>query len=235
MSRPRVAVLGAGCVGAWMGGMLARAGWAVTLIGRSGLCDSVRAGGLEVAALGERPVAAPVIVTTRPEGAAGADVLIVSVKGRDTRRAAEGVRRRLRADTVVMSFQNGLRNPARLRAVLPAHRVVPGMVSFNVAWETVPTGGARFRQLTSGPVALEDGAASPIVGALRSVGVAVSTVTDMQPVQWTKLVLNLNNAVNALSGLPLAEQLSHRGYRRILADAMDEAWTVMDAAGIRSL
>lgn len=232
VSRPRVTVLGAGCIGAWVGGMLARAGCVVTLIGRPRLRDAVGSGGLHVAALGRRAASVSLSVVVGAEGAEDVDVLIVAVKGRDTRTAAESVRPYLRPDTVVVSLQNGLRNPERLRAALPGHRVVPGMISFNVVWDEAPGGGARFRQLTSGPVALEAGGAPGVVAALRAVGVDVATVTDMQAVQWSKLVLNLNNAINALSDLPLAEQLSRRGYRRILAAAMDEAWSVMDAAGV---
>ena len=232
-ARPRVAVLGAGCIGAWVGGVLARAGCPVVLIGRPRLAAAVAAGGLHVASLGARARPVPVTVETAPEAASGADVVVVAVKGGDTVAAAESVRPYLEPDAVVVSFQNGLRNPDRLRQALPAHRVVPGMVSFNVVWDDAPGGGARFRQLTSGPVALEAGGAPGLVSALRSAGVDVVEAPDMQAVQWAKLVLNLNNAVNALSGLPLAEQLSQRHHRKVLAAAMDEAWACLDAAGIR--
>jgi 2-dehydropantoate 2-reductase len=233
VNRPRVAVLGAGCIGAWVGGMLARAGCAVTLIGRARLKDAVDAHGLHVAGLGEAAAPVPLTVALGPEGAAEADVLVVAVKGRDSASAAASVRPHLRPDAVVVSFQNGLRNPDRLRGALPEHRVVPGMVSFNVVWDDAPGGGARFRQLTSGPVAMEGGGAPGLATALRAVGVDLVEVPDMQAVQWAKLVLNLNNAVNALSGVPLAEELAQRGYRRVLAAAMNEAWAAMDAGGIR--
>lgn len=226
-------VLGAGCIGAWVGGMLARAGCAVTLVGRPRLADAVERGGLHVSRLGEDPAPAPLRVVLGPEGVEQADILVVAVKGRDTAGAAASVRAHLRPETVVVSFQNGLRNPDRLRAALPEHRVVPGMVSFNVVWDDAPGGGARFRQLTSGPIALEAGGAPGLAAALRTVGVDVAAVPDMQAVQWAKLVLNLNNAVNALSGLPLAEELARRGYRRVLAAAMREAWAAIDAAGIQ--
>lgn len=233
MSAPRVAVLGAGCVGGWVGGMLARAGLPVTLIGRPRLAGAVARGGLWVAGLAQEALPAPVRVAVGPEGVADADVVVVAVKGRDSAAAAAQVRPHLRDDAVVVSFQNGLRNPGRLRMALPAHRVVPGMVSFNVVWDDAPGGGARFRQLTSGPVALEAGGAPGLVAALRAAGVAVAAAPDMQAVQWAKLVLNLNNAVNALSGMPLADELARRGYRRVLAAAMREAWAGLDAAGIR--
>jgi 2-dehydropantoate 2-reductase len=56
---------------------------------------------------------------------------------------------------------------------------------------------------------------------------------DLQPLQWGKLLLNLNNPVNALSGLPLRAQLLDAGYRRVLAALQAEALTALRAAGIR--
>jgi len=51
-------------------------------------------------------------------------------------------------------------------------------------------------------------------------------------VQWGKLLLNLNNPVNALSGLPLRTQLMDRGYRRCLAALQTEALDLLKQAGI---
>jgi 2-dehydropantoate 2-reductase len=71
-----------------------------------------------------------------------------------------------------------------------------------------------------------------LVTALRAAGLAVEPRTDMAAVQHAKLLMNLNNAVNALSGLPLREQLGRRAYRRCLALCQGEALAVFRAAGI---
>lgn len=63
-------------------------------------------------------------------------------------------------------------------------------------------------------------------------GLRLKLHADLKPVLWGKLLLNLNNPVNALSGLPLRAQLLDAGYRRCLAALQDEALTVLDAAGI---
>jgi 2-dehydropantoate 2-reductase len=55
---------------------------------------------------------------------------------------------------------------------------------------------------------------------------------DMLAVQWGKLLLNLNNPVNALSDLPLRDELMDRDYRRVLAALQTEALRALDAAGI---
>jgi 2-dehydropantoate 2-reductase len=68
---------------------------------------------------------------------------------------------------------------------------------------------------------------------LQSAGLATRSNAQLANVLWGKLLLNLNNPINALSGLPLRQQLAERGYRLILAALMREALALMAAAGIR--
>ena len=68
--------------------------------------------------------------------------------------------------------------------------------------------------------------------ALARVGMRLNLHADLAPIQWGKLLLNLNNPVNALSGLPLRDELLQRGYRRILAALQQEALDLLDAAGL---
>ena len=100
------------------------------------------------------------------------------------------------------------------------------MVPFNVLWSD----GPRFHQGTSGPIVVEAHAAG-LVDALQSAGVEARTHDDLDGVLWGKLLINLNNAVNALAGIPLKTQLSQRAYRRIMADLIDEAVAVLEQAG----
>jgi 2-dehydropantoate 2-reductase len=67
--------------------------------------------------------------------------------------------------------------------------------------------------------------------ALGRVGMGLSLHDDLAPVQWAKLLLNLNNPVNALSGRPLRDELLQRGYRRVLAALQQEALALLAAAG----
>ncbi len=232
---PTVAVVGAGCIGAWVGARLAATGTRVRLVTRPG----PRAAALAAAPLrattlaGHRAETTAATVHDSPAACAGADAVLLAVKGAATTAAAAGLAPHLAPGTPVLSLQNGLRNPARIAAALPAADVVPGMVSFNVVWTTGADGGADLRQTTSGPVVLGDRAPAAVVQAFVRAGIPTLCHPDMPRVQWAKLLLNLNNAVNALSGRPLRDQLSDRGYRRVLAAAMGEAWSALDAAGIR--
>jgi 2-dehydropantoate 2-reductase len=152
--------------------------------------------------------------------------VIVTTKSRDTAAAALSIPAGV---PVVASLQNGVRNGAAIRAALPGRTVWPGMVPFNVVW----TDDGRLHQGTSGPVVLPP-EAEAVVAALRAGGCDARTHVDVAAVQWGKLLLNLNNAVNALAGVPLREQLSDRGWRLLLADVIDEGRRVLRAAGVRA-
>jgi 2-dehydropantoate 2-reductase len=104
------------------------------------------------------------------------------------------------------------------------------MVPFNL----VRLGGGRFTKTVTGELYAED---APMTRAVqerlgRRPG-AMKLVADMAPVAWSKLLINLNNAVNALSGKPLLDQLKDRDHRRVVAAAMDEALLAMKLAGIK--
>lgn len=161
-----------------------------------------------------------------PEGA----VILVCVKSMDTETAGRQLAQRMPQTATVLSFQNGLDNTARLKAALPHHPVLSGMVAFNVI---NPKQGS-YKATTEGGLYVESGAnADRIRQALEQAGLEAWVRNDMPCVQWSKLILNLNNGLNALSGQPLAVQLRNRDWRRLLAACMSEALMVMKARGIR--
>ena len=229
----RYGVLGAGSIGCYAGGVLAAAGFPVTLVGRRSLVDSVSRGGLTVVPQEKAPIHVPpeaVHVSTRVADLLPCDVIFIAVKSAGTAAAGRELSEGGRSGRTIVSLQNGIRNPGILREELPAANVLGGMVSFNVIWGN----GTCFSQATSGPIVLEAGSdATSIATDLRRAGLLVLVRHDMESVQWSKLLLNLNNAVNALCGIPIRSQLADRLYRRVLAAAMQEGLTVFARAGIR--
>jgi 2-dehydropantoate 2-reductase len=233
----RIAVGGAGSIGCYAGGCLALAGRAVTLLARPRIAAAVGGNGIAIAGLdgGERKVGIPVLqaVADPAEAFAGAGLVLVTVKSGDTAEMGALIARHAPPDATVVSLQNGTGNAALLRQSLPAtQRVVAGMVPFNVVQDETPDGRIVFRRTTSGDIHVEAGVPG-LVDLLDVEGLQVAAAADMTAVLWGKLVLNLGNAINALCGLPLAEQLADRRWRMILAAQMDEALAVMRAAGIR--
>ncbi|MCX5214912.1 2-dehydropantoate 2-reductase [Kitasatospora sp. NBC_00240] len=235
--RLRIAVLGAGSIGCHLGGMLAAVA-DVTLIGRPAAMDEIGRLGLTLTGPGEaRREIDDLTLATDAAAAAAADWVLVAVKSNDTAAAARDLAGHLAPGTVVASFQNGLHNPRVLRAGLPGRRVLAGMVPYNV----VRTGPAAFHQGSGGQVMLDAGGPAAgggsdgdgLAAAAAAAGLRLELRRDMAAVQAAKLLMNLNNAVNALSGLPLREQLGGRHYRACLARCQREALAAFRAAGVR--
>ncbi len=218
----KIAVLGAGAIGCWVGGRLAADGHDVTLIGRPRVLDELK-DGLELSELGGRSWHVTPTLATDTGPARDADYVLVTTKSAATAEAAT----QLDTRAVVISFQNGVRNPATLRAVLPNNRVLAGMVAYNIA----RTGPGHYHRGTTGELMVEaSDAGTAFAAACTHAELACEARADIVAVQWGKLVMNLNNAINALSGVPLAEQLGVRAFRRCLAAAQREALDVLDAA-----
>jgi 2-dehydropantoate 2-reductase len=237
---PRVAVLGAGLVGVYVGGRLASAGAPVTLVGRARVLEELRAHGLHLTDWAGADVRLPpealaprgLTLTEEPGAVAGADLVLLCVKSPATEEAADLLARHARPGTPVLALQNGVSHLERLRKRLPALRVVAGMVPFNVARR----GPGHYHQGTEGSLlAADDAALGPAVRTVfAAAGLPLALRADMPAVLWGKLVINLNNAINALSGLPLVEQLAQRDFRRCLALCQAEALGVLARAGVRT-
>lgn len=154
---------------------------------------------------------------------------VLAVKSGATAQAAAELAAALPPGTPVLSLQNGVSNAEVAQRAAPALRLLPGMVPYNVA-ELSP---GHFYRGTGGRIAAQDDAALRAwQPAFAQAGVPLKLNADLRPIQWGKLLINLNNPVNALSGLPLRAQLLERGFRRCFAALIDEALGVLAAAGI---
>lgn len=234
-------VIGAGAIGCHVGGLLAAAGADVVFVARAARRQALAGKGLVVSDIdGCETVLSPDrfrVAATLWEAVtlAGPDpFLILCTKGGATAEAAGEAGRAFASGTPILSLQNGIDNVARIRAAAPGLVAQAGMVPFNVTLDTSRDGRPVARRTTSGRLHVEDHAATRTAAPLfASAGLPLTLVSDMVPIQWGKLLLNLNNPVNALSGLPLREELMDRDYRRVLARLQDEALAAMKAAGIR--
>lgn len=225
--------MGAGAVGCWVGGQLQAAGVPVDFVGRPSVLEELRLAGLTLTDLdGRRTHLAPSSLRLHaevPEAGMPALVLLC-VKSGATAEAAALLGLRLPAGTPVLSLQNGIGNPAIAAAAAPTLAVIPGMVGFNV----VRASPGHWHRGTWGELAA---ARHPSLAgwqpAFAAAGLPLALHDDLRPVQWGKLLLNLNNPVNALSGLPLKRQLLDRDLRVVMAALIEEALAVLAAHGIR--
>lgn len=229
----RICVYGAGSIGVYLGGRLLAGGSEVTFVGRERMGGLLREHGVVLSHYsGHRWLAAPhrIDYATEAAAAASAALVLVTVKSAATAEAAAELAAVLRPGVPVISFQNGVGNADVLRAALPNNPVLAGMVPFNV----VERGPGAFHQGTAGELEVQRAPAlQPFLADFSQAGLPLVQHDDMLPVQWAKLLLNLNNAINALANRPLKEELEQRAYRQCLAMAQREALSLLSAAGIR--
>jgi len=226
-----VAVMGAGSVGCFIGGRLQAAGARVHYVGRPRVLGALKAAGLHLSDCDGGPVAIPANrLHLHEQPPADAALVLLCVKSGATAEAAAQLAARLPSGTPVLSLQNGVANTETAAQAAPGLAWIPAMVPFNIA----EIGPGRFHRGTVGRLAaLDHPALRPWLPLFEAADLPLQLHRDMAPVQWGKLLLNLNNPVNALSGLPLRAQLLDRDYRYVLAALQSEALGVMRDAGIR--
>lgn len=230
LERP-IGIAGAGSIGCFVGGMLAASGRKVALLTRPRLVDEIRRNGLRLTAFDgseQRVDASRLLLSDDPAILGDVGVVLVAVKSADTGGMVDIILAHAPADAAVVSLQNGVGNVALLRRRLPGRKVLGGMVSFNV----VSLGDGRFHRSTSGAIVVAQDADNT-ARRLSAPGLAMRATDDIDGVQWGKLVVNLNNALNALSDVPLRQQLAERNWRRLFADQMAEGLAVIKAEGIK--
>jgi 2-dehydropantoate 2-reductase len=226
-----IGVAGAGSIGCFVGGMLAAGGRRVSLLARPRVIAEIEAKGLRATSFegfDQTTDAKQITLSADPSIFGDAGVVLVTVKSADTADMADIIARHAPSDVIVVSLQNGVGNVTVLRNRLPGRRVLGGMVPFNV----ITAGEGRFHRATSGDIVIERDDADT-AGKLSVPGLNMRPTGNIDGVQWGKLLLNLNNALNALADLPLRRQLAQRLWRRLFADQMAEGLAAMRAEGIK--
>jgi 2-dehydropantoate 2-reductase len=230
---PKIAIHGAGSIGCFVGGSWAAAGLPVTFVGRESIRDAIAENGMTLTdSSGWRTRLAPdqVAFSTKPAALARADIVALCVKSTATAEAAKEIARHGRKGALVVSFQNGVSNQEVLQGLLGnKFEVVGGMVPYNVAY----LGHGRWHKGTAGDLVAGDTPRTHDLSELIGDGPGRLRIeADMTAIAWGKLLINLNNAVNALSGRTLLEELKERDYRRVLAASIVEALDMLSLAKI---
>jgi 2-dehydropantoate 2-reductase len=230
---PNISVLGAGSIGCFIGGAWQSAGLPVTFIGRPRLSQDIDRHGLTISDYSGWEVRLPagsVDYRCGPEALDCADVIVVAVKSGDTAEAAAEIDRNGRDGATVISLQNGISNVEVLEQRLKGRfEVARGMVGYNVVY----LGDGRFHKAVAGDLWTESRNATRELSERVGGGPAALKLSrDMLNLAWGKLLINMNNAVNALSGRTLLGELQKRDYRRVFAAAIREGLRLLSRAEI---
>lgn len=226
----KVTVMGAGAVGCYFGGLLARAGHAVTLIGRPQHVQVFQAQGLRLQTQTFDETVA-VQASTDAAAVAGADLVLFAVKSTDTESAGEQMRPHLAPGALVLCLQNGVDNAERLRAVLPGARVAAAVVY--VATEMAGPGHLLHHgrgELVIEPTPQDPSLSETVAQALVAAGVPTEISDNVRGALWAKLIINCAyNALSAVGRLPYGELVQRPGVLDVMRDVVAECRAVAEA------
>jgi 2-dehydropantoate 2-reductase len=234
-----IAVVGAGALGSYFGGVLARAGHQVTLIGRASHVEAIKRDGLRL--LGsDREARVSLSAAVDVSAVRGAGLVLFCVKSFDTETAAAAMAPHLSSDAVVLSLQNGVDNPERIGRHI-GNQVIPVLVYVGANIPTPGTvrhtGGSNivigqllaFRQ--SAPDSdLLAGLAALFGGAGLNVKISDGIEADL----WIKLLMNSTyNAISALGRSAYGRMVAMPEVNVLMREAAAEVVVVAKAKGIR--
>jgi 2-dehydropantoate 2-reductase len=236
---PRIAVLGAGAVGSYYGGMLSRAGIDVTLIGRAPHVEAINSKGLllDTVHFQER---IRISASTDLDAVRDADIVLFCVKTFDTEETAKSLSRHLAPRAVLVSLQNGVDNVERIRSAAKI-QVIPAVVYVAVAM----TAPGRIRHSGRGDLIIgnipaagqqcpEEHELQTIAGLFVRAGIPCSVSQNVVADLWVKMIMNCAyNAISALGRAKYGRAVHNPWTRDLMIRVTEEAVAVARASGVR--
>lgn len=229
---PSIAVFGAGAVGCYFGGMLARAGVPVTLIGRAQHVDAIAREGIFFDSIHFQE-SVRISASTDPAAVRGAEVVFFCVKTVHNEEAARAIAPHLSPGAIVVSLQNGVDNVERIRAA-SGIEALPSVVYVAAS---MPAPG-RVKHVGRGdlifghPKRAAD--VARVAALFERAGVPCKISNDIERDLWTKLIYNCAaNAVSVIAQATYGQAARHEPTRQVLRATIEECVAVAHAAGVR--
>lgn len=227
---PKIAVVGAGAVGGYFGGMLARAGAPVVFIGRPVFADAVKRDGLllDTARFKEK---LKVEASTELAAARAAEIVLFCVKTTDTAATARELAPLLAKNALVVSMQNGVDNAEEIHAASGLHALAAAVyVAASVPAPGVVKHVGRG-DLVVGP---KNQATERVASVFGRAGVPCKISDHLATELWTKLVWNCGlNAISALGKATYGDIIANDDARQLVEGAVFEVIFVAKSAGVR--
>lgn len=230
----KVAVMGAGAVGGYFGGLLAKGGAEVIFIARCKHLEALRAKGLMVKSF-KGDFSLPAKATDDPKEVGQVDLILFCVKSYDTETAIRQALPMVGEETVVLSLQNGVDNEEKLAAIVGEGKVLGGVAYIG---SRVPEPGVILHEMGGRIVFGElQGGLSERVLKLKSFfdqrGLEASASPDIKKALWAKLAWNAPfNAINALVGGPVKAIVENPSTLELARRTTEEVMAIATGLGI---
>jgi 2-dehydropantoate 2-reductase len=226
---PRVAVVGAGAVGGYFGGMLARAGAPVTMIGRAAFVEAAMKNGLLLDTL-QFEETVRVEASTELQAARGADLVLFCVKTTDTESTARALAPLLPKSATVVSLQNGVDNAEKIRAA-----GIDALSAVVYVAASVPQ-PAHVKHVGRGDLVIgpRNARTEEFAALFEKAGVGCRISENIDGELWTKLIWNCAlNAISALGRARYRQIAASEDARKVVENAVNEVLAVAAAARIQ--
>ena len=228
----KYAVIGLGAIGSIIGGLLTKSGEDVVLIGKKNQVEIINQKGIRIDGIHGSIVVENVHASTDLSLLGNVDVVIICIKSQGTQNLANDLRKFVNKSALLISLQNGVRNLKILREAT-GNKAVSGAILFNALYsrpgevELTIKGGLLLEADNSSYDTIKY-----LVNSLKKEGLDVKIVDDIEGYAWSKLVVNLQNAVTALTGQTVNESISDKDSRGVLIATMEEGLNVLEQSGI---
>jgi len=230
----KIAIAGAGAVGAYYGGLLARGGIDVTFLGRGKHLEALRKNGLRVKSY-RGDFNMEVKTTDDPSATGIYDLILFCVKSFDTENMANLITPMVGPDTTIISLQNGIDNEELIGKVLGREKVMAGIAFIGARVEEPglivhsAAGNMTFGEIDGGPS--ERG--KKILQVFESCNIEAKLTEDIKKAMWRKMVWNCGfNAITALTGCTAGEILGEKTTREVVQKTMEEIIAVAKGLGV---
>jgi 2-dehydropantoate 2-reductase len=224
----KIAVFGAGGVGSFYGGLLARAGHDVRFVARGAQLEALRTQGLHISSLslGEIHVP-PMPAAARASEIGPVDLALLCVKAHQTGEVLDEVAQLVGPGTVVMALQNGVESDELLTERFGAEHVESAVVYVGATLEAP----GFVRHVAAGTLVITDN--ERVRDVLASTGLPVRISPDIQRQRWHKLAWNASfNAISALTLRSSQDLLGNPQTRALIIAMMREVVAVANAHGV---
>ncbi len=223
----KYAVIGLGAIGGIIGGLLTKSGEKVILIGKKNQVEEINKKGLKINGINNSIYVENVQVSTDFSLISDSEVIIICVKSQDTKYLANDLKKYIKKSALIISLQNGVKNSKIIKDIT-GNTAFSGIVLFNALYikpgeVTLTLKGGLILETDS----LYKETLESFIRLLIKSGIESKLVTNIEGYLWSKLIVNLQNAVTALTGQTIKESIINKDSRAVIIATMKEGLNIL--------